>query len=527
MPDAATPAPASPPASAPTGFGGGLREKLLKSAAQFSVAVVASQASGLLRAWFVAHALGPAAAGVWIGIQLVVTFAANAHLGAIFGLHRHVPLLRGKGDLEGAEAVRRTTLAFTSVMGLLCFFAVVLAAFGLLAPLETGTLRLPFFPNPIGLPPSWQVALANLRDPAERQLVIAVAAVLPANLLRSYYVTLFKADNRFRESTIASVWGSAVGIAAIPLIPRYGLAGVVWGMFALIVAELLYLMVKAGAPRLSFSWPVLRVQLVVGFVTVLITVANTWLMSVDRWTLFELFPAETRGYYYPALLAATFFYGLAAVPNAILYPRLSEQFGRTGEPGHLAALVDGPLRLVSVGFAYVAGAAAIALPVAVRLALPKFMPGVAASQIAMYGVACYVVVGVAINCFYALNRQLLFLAILVGSVGATYGLARLLAHFWLGLPAVAAGCSLGMLLFLVAVIVLAWIAMDRPAIEGLRTALLSIAPLLASGVATLAILAATDRLFAPASLAAAAVGLLVFTALSSPLLLRVARALRR
>ena len=87
-------APAAPAALGATGFGGGLREKLLKSAAQFSIAVVASQASGLLRAWFVAHALGPAAAGVWIGIQLVVTYAANAHLGAIFGLHRHVPLLR-------------------------------------------------------------------------------------------------------------------------------------------------------------------------------------------------------------------------------------------------------------------------------------------------------------------------------------------------------------------------------------------------------------------------------------------------
>ena len=498
-----SPAPGAEPTTSPA-QAEPLRRTLLRSAAQFSFATVASQASGLLRAYYIGRALGPAVAGVWIGLQLVVSYGANAHLGAIFGMHRNVPLLLGRGDEAGARDAERSTLGFTLLAGLLCLAAVLAAALGALTPLE------PLVDHRA------RELLARLRDPGLLPVSVGIALVLPTNLLRSYYLTLMRAHNRFREASVASLVGSAVGVAGIPLIRAYGLVGVVWGLLALVGAELLMLVRSAGVPRFGLSWPVLRRQFAYGLLTVAITLVSTLLGSIDRTVLLEHFTAEQRGLYYPAVLSATFFAGLASVPNAILFPRLSERFGRTGDPAELVGLVDGPLRVVAVGLSLVAGAAALAMPAVVARLLPRFVEGAAAAQLALLGVACSVAVGVVVNAFYALDRQWLFLGLSALGAAASYGVTEVGVRLWPSLEAVAVGTSIGYLLYAVPVVLVGWSIMEQPLAAGVRAVGRVLLPIAASAVAVWLILSITARLAAPASIAGAALGEAAFLVVFGP-----------
>jgi len=488
---------------------------LLRSAAQFSLATVAMQAAGLVRSYVLARWLGPAAAGVWLGLQLIISYGASAHLGALFGMHRNVPLLLGAGDNEGAEAIKRTALSFTVLMGLLSLLFVAGAAGGWLSPL-----------SPL-LPARAAVALSHLSEPGLSEVVFAVALVLPANLIKAYYVVLLRAQSRFRASSLAALCGSAVGIASTALIPRYGLVGAVWGLLAMVGAETACLMVAAGVPRFGFDLRVLRAQLSFGLLALAISLVSTLMSSIDRTVLLERFgSADVRGLYNPALLMATFFGGIAQVPNAVLYPRLTERFGRSRQPADLAPLVEWPLNVLTAGMALSAGAAAIALPLSLRYLLPGFVAGTHAAQIAMVGIAFVVVVGVVNNVFLSLDRQWHYLVIITATAGAGYAITNAWVSRWPTLEAVAAGTSVAYVGSFVASVLLASRLMGR----SLRLALLSLgralAPMAWSTAAAAAVLALSPPGLPVDTLAGAAIAELAFAVLSAPVAVLLVRRLR-
>jgi O-antigen/teichoic acid export membrane protein len=488
-----------------------LRAVVLKNAAQFLTATLASQASGTIRSIAIGSLLGPGAAGVWIGLQLVVAYAANAHVGAIYGMSLRLPRLRGAGDVAAVEESKRTTFTFTLLTGLASFALVAIAASGALAPLS----KL--------LNPRLREVLLHLQESEIRGVVLAVGALLPVNLLKAYYVSLFKAESRFREASIGSLIGAVVGVATIALIPAYGLGGVAWGLLLLVGAETAYLAVRAGRPRFGIDVRVLRGQIAIGLVTVGVVLLGTLLGSIDRTVLFERFAAEPRGHYYPALLAATFFAGLAAVPNSVLYPRIAERYGQTGSPASLVSLVERALRVASTGFAFLAGAAAIGTPVVLRFALPRFAAGATAAQIAIGGYTFYIAVGVAVNVLTALDRQSIYLVILGVSAGASYAITNLVVGRWPSLEAVAAGTSAGYLIFFVGIITLAWLLMEQSGRRTVVALLRALAPLAWSTAAAAAIIVVGRRLFPPASVVFAIIGEIAFAALMAPLLIAVAR----
>ncbi len=485
MSEAAEPAPT--PAPAPS-----LRRTLIKSAMQFSGATAVSQAAGTVGTWLAAFLLGPPVFGIWLGMRLIVDYGQLLHLGSIFGMHRNLPVLRGRGDEAAIAEVKRTVFSF----------ALTTAGIGALATAVVSS----FWPRP-----------------SERPILLALVAVLFTNQVKAYYVTLFKAQNRFRESSTSLLIGAVAALASIPLIWAAGLGGFVAGLALQAACETGYLVVRSEVPRLEIRFRVLRQQLGIGLVMTLIVFGTTLLTSIDRTVILEKLDSTHLGYYGIAFLLTTFMTGVAGVPAAILYPRLSEQYGRTGRPADLAPLVIEPLRVLSVGFAVISGALALALPPAVHLLLPKYAPGVSAARLSLVGIYCYVVVFVAQMAFYTLNWQKLFLGVLLGSAAASYGLARLFVGIVPGLGAVAAGCSAGLVVFMVTTILLAFLIMERPGSEGARALGTTAAPLLGATALVVGIDALLGRLLPSTSVARAAMAEAVFLVACAPFVWRVMR----
>ncbi|MSP59294.1 MAG: lipopolysaccharide biosynthesis protein [Myxococcales bacterium] len=467
-------APAEPSKAVPAS--GGLRRTLLKSTAHYAVAMFVSQGSGFLRVYVAAKVLGPAVFGVWLGLRLIIDYGAHLHLGVVFGMHRNVPLLRGQGDLAGADRAARTSFSFVLGMALLASACTAFA--GAIWP-----------------------------RPSERGILFAIAAVLFVNLMRGHLQTAFKTENRFRELSTTSFIGAGVTVATLPLTYYAGLPGFVWGLFLQGLAEDAFLALRSGLPRLGIDRAALRHLLAVGLPAMAIVVASTLLTSIDRTVILERLDPVRLGHYGIAFIVATnFMISLAGIPHAVIYPRLTERYGRTGRREELAPLVLEPLSVMSVGFAALVAAGAIALPPLVRLFLPQFTPGIEAAQIALFGTYSYAVVGVLQACFYTLNWQKAYLAILLGAAGVSYLLARLFVGLWPGLPAVAAGCSLGLLLYMVAVVIGAFLIMGRTLREGLRALGRTLLPLGYSLACVLAFDAVAGRFLPPESIRRGLIG---------------------
>jgi O-antigen/teichoic acid export membrane protein len=429
---------------------------LLRSATQFSAATIGAQAAGLLRTYAAAKLLGPMVYGTWLGLRLIVDYGNNLHLGVIFGMHRDVPLLRGRQDTHGVTEAKETAFAFVLLTGCLGMVACM-------------------------------VASVMVSRPLERQILLAIGVVLLVNQLRSYYVTLLKAENRFREASVGSALGSVAALTSVPAIYYAGMPGFIWGLVGMLTVETGYLVSRAGVPAARLSWPMLKRLFSFGFVTTVTAFAAVLLSSIDRTVILELLDTKQLGFYSVAFIGATFIIGVATVPTAVLYPRLSELYGRTNRPSDLIVYVTEPIRIAGVGFALLIGAMMLAVPAVVRLFLPQYEQGVVPAQIAIFGNYAVAIVGLACNGFLALNWQKLYLAVTLVATGVTYLLARSMVHVVPGLTGIAIGCCLGMFVYLVLGIFGAYYAMERPWTESLRVCGIALAPIVYVGAAVVAI----------------------------------------
>lgn len=473
----------------------GLRRALMRSTLAALVGTGASQGSALLRTFLAARLLGPAVYGVWLGVRLLVDYGVVLDGGTLPAMQRQVALSSGRGDVATAEGAKRTTFTFVAATGLLALVVV------------GGVALLP-------------------RYRAERAVLLGVALLLPANLVRGYYVSYFKARHRFRELAQSQVIGAGFTLATLPLIALWGLPGLAWGLVIQSLAEPCWLALRSELPRLGVDRRMLRALLAFGLPASGVLLLAVALGRVDITVILATLGNEQLGYYGVAAIVVTMLSNLAAVPNMVLSPRFSERYGQTGRPSELLPLYVKPLAVMTVGFALVVGAVYLALPPLTAHLLPKYLPGVGAARIVMIGCYCAVVVGVSASSLSALDHMKRYLAILACATAASYGLARLGAWLHPSLEAVALGAALGSLGYMLALSTAALRAMEQPARVVVAQLARTLAPLGYTMAWVVAIDWATGPLAAmPARRALVGEGALV--AVCAPWLWKVGRALLR
>ncbi len=361
---------------------------LLRAAAQYSAGSMVQMVTSIARVGVTARVLSEAEVGAWLGLQLLLSYAGNLHLGSLYGVYRSVPMMRARGDDEDAEREKNTAFAFLllmTVVGTLGLF--------LLAPVvSTGTTT---------------------------RHVLLTMALLVATLLRMYWSTVLRAESRFKELSVAWVLGSAVAAPGLALIVWWKLDGVLVAMLAQAIVETGYLAIKSGVPRVKLELPLLKGQLRVGIMTLGTTVGTLALTTADRTIMLKLCGAAQTGLYYLGANIVTLLPTLALIPTAVLTPKFFERAGR-GED--LMPLVERPLKLMSVFVAVLCGSAAAILPAVVYRVWPTHVAGLPAAILALFATCPIILAGLVTNVFYALDRQGRHLVVLGVTAIAAYAL---------------------------------------------------------------------------------------------------------
>lgn len=428
---------------------------LLRAAAQVSVGSLVTMAASIARVGLTARLLTPEENGVWLGLQLLMSYSGNLHLGSIYGAFRSVPMLLAKGDEDGATREKSTTFTFVLCM----------AVVGGLTALFVG---------------------ARVAPSAERRHLVLVALLIVANLVRMYWIATAKAESRFKELSAAWVAGSVVTTASLALIPLLRLDGLLLGMLAQTVVESALLARAVAIPPLGIDVGRLGGQLRVGLFTLATTVGTLALTTADRAVMLRASGPAAAGTYYLGANIVTLVPALTAIPATVLTPHFFERAAR-GED--LVPLVERPLAALSVFAAAVSGFGAALLPAVVHRLWPAHVPGIPAAMVALVAACPVVLVTMASNVFYALDRQGQHVLVLVGCAALAYGLGFAGVHATGGaIVGAVAGATLAVLAYYALASAAAMRVLRHPAVTGLRMTVTSLVPL-AAVAASLGVLA--------------------------------------
>jgi len=283
-------------------------------------------------------------------------------------------------------------------------------------------------------------------------------------------------------------------------------------------------------PRLGLHWPSMRRELDYGLPTAAIVLLGLSLGSVDRLVILGSLGEEKLGYYGIALILVMVLGNLAAIPSMVLSPRLSEAYGRlpqASDRAQLAPRMREPLPSLSAGFSLLLGVLWLTVPALVGSFLPKYVPGLSATRLAMIGAYCTLGVGVAHSALSATGRMRIDAVVLFFDTAFSYGLARLFVHLHPSLESVALALAIGNVWHMGMMMGAAHLCLDRPLREGLRTTGAILVPLAYSvGVAM-----ACDHLVGrfvthPWPWGHALVALAAYALLTAPLSRRLLRTVR-
>ncbi len=398
------------------------RERLFRMAAQYSVGTLLAMTASIARVGVTARMLSDSENGVWLGLQLLLNYAGNLHLGSLYGMFRSVPMLRARGDDAAAEEEKRNAFAFVLIM-------IGVGALGILA------------------------IAPRLSRASSMHHVLLTVVLLAVNLLRAYWTSILKAESRFKELSVGLALGAGATVICLLLVARFRLDGLLVGMLLQAGVEVSYMAWVCRPPKPRIVPAVLKAQLRVGLMTLGTTLGVLALSSGDRAIMLRMLGAKATGTYYLGANILLLMPMLMLIPVGVLTPSF---FERVGKGEDLLPLVDRPMRAMGPVQAWICASLAVALPSAVHVIWPHHAPGVPAAIAALFGTYPLVLSGLVTNVYYALDRQGIHVLILGLCATLGFALAAVGIHLTGGIVGAAAGQAAALGVYFV---VTSWAAM--------------------------------------------------------------------
>lgn len=404
--------------------------RALGDSALVTAATLVSHALGAVTSLLLRWLLDPAYMGIWQGLKLFLSYGNYAGLGVSKAAAREVSLAAGSG--QSAAARRAVNLGFTvNTLTSAAYAAVLLAVAIWVWASDDGTGVLTRV---------WAVGLA------------ALAALAMLQRYVTYQVSILRAQQGFRACSWLAVQEAVLTLAISALaVWLWGVYGLLAAALVVLVASLVFLQGRIGRLRLAWDWPEVRRLMQIGGPLLAAGVASSLFRSLDKlMVLGYLEDGEYQlGCYSLALMLTTQLYGLANMLSAVMGPRYSELFGRTGSHREVARLAARATEPLAAALALPAALAVAAAPPVLDWLLPKYRPGLEPLVWLVPGTLAVALALPASGYLVAVNRGRTVLGVLVASIAVT-GLGN---HVALtqggGLRGVAIATSLGNLIYLV------------------------------------------------------------------------------
>jgi len=359
------------------------RRQIVKNSVVFLAGTIVGVPLGILRSVVFPLLFTPAQLGVWNLMNVILNYGSNAHLGILHGMNKAIPLLRGQDNIAKLEEVKDNVFWFNLLLG-----AVAAVCVGVISLAVTSEYGL------------------SMRITA---LTIFFLVIF------GYLFSLLRADNRFILITHGTVALSVLSTFLVILLAfaSYNrLSGALIGLAIAYALVVIYWFQKGRyhfALRIKFK--IIREMLIIGLPLISIVVLDGVLLSVDRWMIAANLGTTMLGYYALGIMASNL---IGLVPGSIasvLYPKMLERFGASGNPSALRSLFVGPTRVVVALLSLLIGGVVLTLPFLIKFLLPKYLPSVSLFGILISAAFFYAVACIPGSFMVSINRQKMLIII--------------------------------------------------------------------------------------------------------------------
>jgi O-antigen/teichoic acid export membrane protein len=362
----------------------------LKNIFYFLAAAVLSKPLGFLLSLVIAKSLGPADFGVWVTLQLIVSYSPIIGLGTVETLLKLVPRYLGRRDMHRVHEIENSVIGSIA----LAAFIVIGAAFFLLL----------LFPS----------TLRGISSSLLAMMLIASAT----SFVTGYFYTRFAAYENFKAAGSMDFLRSSLALVFVgSMVWLWGLRGAVAGYvlheLGTCVLTTLINVRCHGKVRLTLRRDLFIQSVRVGFPITVLWWVLTLTGSVDRVVLGSLLGPLAVGHYGLALSIVNVLYLLPVVVGRVLYPQLNRHIGRADESGSTKQIVLIPTLALGTLLANMQLALLVTMPYLYNRLLPKYHPGLTAGQILMLGAFFGCVMRNGANYLIAVNQERVFIKYIV------------------------------------------------------------------------------------------------------------------
>ncbi|MEP7029049.1 MAG: oligosaccharide flippase family protein [Candidatus Eisenbacteria bacterium] len=405
--------------------------RFVRDTAGFAISQYLSRIVQLLRGIIAARLLGPAAYGSWNALLLVLDYGILSQLGLQQGLDQEIPGAIARGD--EAETRRLKQGGVSGMVGLWTVFAVAVGFYLVFAPRR--------------LAEGWGVG----------GVLLMVLAVLLQELI-FYHGTLLRSHGRIGVvSKALSLQAIVGGVVGIGLVFPFGMWGLLEGWLAGQLAALVYLR-REGAPIAPLAFVPnagTRQLLRRGFPIFLFMAASMVLKSVDRIMILKFLSIEALGYYSIGLMGVSMLLYIPDSVSYVLYPRMLATYARSRDADVTAREMLRPLATVAWLMPLIVGVSVFFVREVVALVLPKYLPGVPALSILLFGTLGLALSSIPAFYIMAIQKQVKLLPLALGSIVLDIALIGLFLRLGWKLEGVAAGVSTGYVVYGVGLLIYA------------------------------------------------------------------------
>lgn len=413
-------------------YGKSNKVSVLKDTAVYSSATIVVQMITVILAVYIRRMLGPEAMGVWVLLQVYLTYISYFNLGVFGAVYRKIPILRGKGDEDKIESLKNSAFSYVAISSTVASLLVVIGALlfqsQLSAPIYYGLLSL---------------AILNLLQRAN-----------------NYQVSVLITDKNFSLISQFNILSAILNaLFVVILVWSFHLYGLYLAMIFSYLFNFFYLFLIANL-RFKFQWKKeeLKELIQFGFPLVGLGLVTKLFYSLDKLIIVKFLSLTELGVYSIATMALGYIVIFPNMFHIVIYPRILEKFGEGKDQASLTKYSIVPVKLISIYFSFVLGGIWIIAPYMCNLFLPEFSRGIPALKILIVG-GCLLSLFEQMNTLLlGHNRHLWTIPVMLGLSGIMFAIDRYLIHIGRGISEIALISTGG---YALSYIIASFFALDR------------------------------------------------------------------
>ncbi len=307
--------------------------------------------------------------GIYSTCLLAQTYMNYAQFGVLNAYNRDYPQALGRGDMAEAQKLKNTATTFMLMVYLVIF--VVFEAWVIF-----------YYHGSIGV------------DTEQTYYAFGYALCPIMILLKSFddmSNATVRMNGKYNYSAVVgfvrTLIAFGIGVVALKLAGYYGLYAMTMSS-ALLGIVLFYKNALKGT-HLEFDFPYMKLMIIGGLPLLINSLIWTLVQSVDKFVILGFLSTEELGVYSVPLMGFTTMVLIPQTISQVFYIKVSRLYGANRDERELLEKASYYTQLTSV----ITGAACVfvffIMPIFVRIFMPMYTDGTAATQILIIGVAIY------------------------------------------------------------------------------------------------------------------------------------------